>query len=224
VSGPTGDPATAGRRLPVAVPWAVLLAGQAAALGGYVAVAGVGIQPRYLLYPFVWVTVGLWGIWRVGPVGAVGRRRRLAAAVGAGYLLVLVSLDGTLGLAAGPGSGLRVAWLPPGWGPALLYRGGVVDLTLFPFKLVGYGALAYLVYATVVSATQSALGGLVGLFSCTSCTLPVAAAVVSGVAGGSGLLAAAGAAPFAWSYDLSTAVFVVSVGLLVAGHRRAEGG
>jgi hypothetical protein len=199
---------------------AVLLLGEAAALGAHVALAGAGVEPRYLLYPFVWVNAGLWGVWRVGTVGATGRRRRLAAGVGLAYLLVLVAVDGTLGPASGAASGLRVAWLPPGWGPALLYRGSVLDLTLFPFKAVGYASLAYLVAATVVPATRTALGGLVGLFSCTSCTLPVAAAVVSGVAGGSGVLAAGSS--LAWSYDLSTAVFVVSVALLVAGCERTR--
>jgi hypothetical protein len=215
----SADGATSSRaRLPAATPWAVLLLGEAAVLGAHVALAGAGVEPRYLLYPFVWVNAGLWAVWRVGPVRAAGRRRRLAAGVGLAYLLVLVAVDGTLGLASGAASGLRVAWLPPGWGPAVLYRGTLLDLTLFPFKAVGYAALSYLVAATVASATRTALGGLVGLFSCTSCTLPVAAAVVSGVAGGTGVLAAGSS--LAWSYDLSTAVFVLSVGLLVAGYER----
>jgi hypothetical protein len=47
------------------------------------------------------------------------------------------------------------------------------------------------------------------LVSCVSCTLPVLAALVSGVAGGSVTAVATG-----FSYDLSTLVFVASVGLL----------
>jgi hypothetical protein len=123
---------------------------------------------------------------------------------------VLVAwLDGTVSAGTGTGT-VRVLALSPGWGPALLYD-GVLRLALLPFKIVGYGVLAYLVYGLVADVARSGLvGGAVGLFSCVSCTLPLAAAVVSTVVGGTVGLAATST----WSYDLSTLAFVVSVGLL----------
>jgi hypothetical protein len=45
-----------------------------------------------------------------------------------------------------------------------------------------------------------------------SCTLPVAAAALSGLLGGT--VGVVGVTAGAWSYDLSTLAYVVSVGLL----------
>jgi hypothetical protein len=102
--------------------------------------------------------------------------------------------------------------IPPGWGPAVIYGGATLQFALLPFKLVGYATLAYLVYATLVDAASSAVGGVLGLFSCVSCTFPVIAGVVSGFVGGTGALASA---VYGQSYLLSTVVFVITVGLLV---------
>ncbi len=110
-------------------------------------------------------------------------------------------------------TGLRLAYrsLPPGFGPALLYSGSVVSLNLFPYQVVGYAALAYLVYATVLDAAGSAVSGLLGLFSCVSCTWPVIGTVVAGLFG-------SGSAVYAFalsrSFLLSTLVFVSAVALL----------
>lgn len=165
---------------------------------------------RYVLYPFVWINAAVLAVLAVERPRVSGRRRLLAVAVAASYLLVVAWLDGTVGPGTGSGT-LRVVPLPLGWGPALLYDGPVRLLAL-PFKVVGYACLAYLVYGLVADAAATGLvGGAVGLLSCVSCTLPLAAAVFSGLVGGTvGLTAAAGT----WSYDLSTLAFVVSVGLL----------
>ena len=202
---------------PVAVPrGAALLAGallavELALLGAYLALTDWSVlAPRYLLYPLLWVTVGVLAVARTAPVGASRRSRLLAAGLAAGYLLALLWVDGSVSL-QGASTGLRLVWLPPGWGPALLYGGESVSLALFPYRVVGYAALAYLLYATVATATRAALGGLVGLVSCVSCTLPVVAALVSSLVGGS---AAVTAAATAWSYDLSTGVFLLAVALL----------
>jgi hypothetical protein len=102
--------------------------------------------------------------------------------------------------------------VPPGWGPAVTYAGSGLTLTLVPFRVVGYLALAYLVYATVLDAARSAVTGALGLLSCVSCSWPVLASLASGVAGsGSGIAAAVTTG----SYGLSTLVFVVTVTLLV---------
>ncbi len=171
------------------------------------------LAPRYVLYPFVWVNVAGLALLVVDRPRATGRRRLLALGVGVGYLLVLAWLDGTLGTGTGAGT-LRVLDLPPGWGPALLYD-GALRVVLFPFKVVGYAVLAYLVYglaADVASAGAGVVGGAIGFFSCVSCTLPVAAAALSGLLGGT--VGVVSVTTGAWSYDLSTLAYVVSVGLL----------
>lgn len=173
-----------------------------------------GGELRYLLYPFVWMNVAAYAVVGTTAVARSDRDRAVALAIAAGYFLVLGYAGGLFGLAnsvPGAAGGFRIAWLPPGWGPALLYSGEFVRLSLLPFKLVGYLALAYLVYATVLDATGSALSGVLGLLSCVSCTWPVVASIVTGVAGaGSGLAATVAAG----SYDISTVVFVVTVALL----------
>ncbi|RBI61142.1 hypothetical protein DMJ13_15570 [halophilic archaeon] len=174
-----------------------------------------GGEIRYLLYPFVWMNVAGYAVLKTKPVAETDRQRYLAAAVGVAYFLVVGYFGGLYGpdmdMAGMPAGGASVAWLPPGWGPALLYHGEWLRLSLLPFKVVGYLGLAYLVYATVLDAASSALSGVLGLFSCVSCAWPVVATLMTGVAGaGSGLAATVASG----SYDISTAVFVVTVALL----------
>jgi len=171
-------------------------------------------EPLYY-YPFVWLTVGLWAIWRTDPRAASRRDRWVAGSVAAAYFAVLAVVGGLVGTAGLPEgiapSGLRiVVWdLPPGYAPALLYQGAAVRAAVLPFKLVGYAALAYLVYATVLDATEAAAVGLFGLLACVSCTWPLFASVLTGVGG-----ATAAAAAATNSYGVSTVVFVVTIGLL----------
>ena len=189
-----------------------LIAVELCLLVGYYAVSSQSVlSPRYVLYPFVWINSAVLALLVVDWPRVRGFRRLVATTVAVAYFLVLTWLDGSVASGMGTGT-LRVVSLPPGWGPALLYD-GVVRLSLFPFKLVGYAALAALVYALVADTTgRTALGGALGLFTCVSCTLPIAAAALSGVVGGTvGLTAVATAS---LSYDLSTLAYVVSVGLL----------
>lgn len=187
---------------------------------GYVLLAspGVGALPplrtiAFYTYPFVWLNVGLFAVVRTERPPAPGGRRAVALVAAAGYLLVLGYAGGLYGPGGGGPGGLRlaVASLPPGWSPAVLYAGPLVDVALIPFKVVGYAALAYLVYLAVLAADRSLLGGTVGLFACASCALPAVAGVVSGtVGGGTALVAAAGRQ----SYAASTVAYVLAVGLL----------
>lgn len=186
--------------------------------------ASVG-APRYTLYGLLWVGVGVAAVatTRVPQTDRTTRRR--AAAVAGGYF-ALLSVAGGL---AGPGgpveTGVRVAALPPGWGPALVYGGEAVSLVLMPARVVGYLALAYLVYATVIDAAGAAASGVVGLLSCVSCSWPILASVATGVFGGGSALAAS---VTGLSYDISTLVFLVTVALLYwrpfVGGRRSDGG
>lgn len=166
---------------------------------------------RYVVYPWVWINIGAWAVLRTRTGPATTRNRRLALGVALGYFALLAYVGGLIGL-GGMGTGLRIAWLPPGWGPALIYGGESFRLILVPFKVVGYLALTYLVYATILDAAGSAFAGLLGLLSCVSCTLPVVATLLTGVLGGTVGIAASGV--YSVSYDLSTVVFVLSVGLL----------
>lgn len=190
----------------------------------YVLLVGPSItDPRYYVYPFVWINAALWGITRVRPAPASDTQRHRAGAIALGYFALLAVAGGLVGLAGDQPTGFRLALtsLPPGWAPALLYSGAVLKLSLLPFKVVGYAALAYLVYATVLDTAGSAAGGLLGLFSCVSCTLPILASVASGLLGGTGALVAAATAQ---TYGVSTVVYVLTVGLLVWRPFSALGG
>jgi len=168
----------------------------------------------YYAVPFVWIDAALWALWRVDVPAASARRRLLAGSLAAGYFGVVAYAGGLVGPGLGTAAtGLRVSitGVPPGWSPAVLYGGERVTLALLPFEAVGYLALAYLVYASVLDAARSAAAGVVGLFSCVSCTLPVLAGFASGIAGGGGALVSAA---LSQSYALSSAVFVLTVVLL----------
>jgi hypothetical protein len=182
---------------------------------GYLLVVGPQVtRPSFYVYPFVWINIALYAFWRVERPDATGLRDWAARALGLGYFLLLGYVGGLYGASGGIAVGLRLELfaLPPGWSPALIYGGELLQFALLPFKFVGYAALAYLVYVTVLDATGGVLGGVLGLFSCVSCTLPVIAGILSGFVGGAGAVAAAG---YAQSYLLSTVVFVVTVALLL---------
>jgi hypothetical protein len=177
------------------------------------------MEYRIYAYPFVWINVGLWAIVATDPpAGVAAVQRRAAGMVAGGYFLLLSYAGGVVAggysLVGGtPGfyAGLRT--LPPGWGPVLLWNTPVVKLTVYPYKLIGYLALAYLVYVLVLDAAgaSSAFGGVLGLLSCVSCSWPVLTTLVTGVVGSGSALAAAANSEI---YGLSTLVFVVTVALL----------
>lgn len=189
----------------------LLVATELLALFAYLAVTDVRLTAvRYSLYPFVWINVGLWAVLRTDLPPASERFRRLAALVGVGYFLLLGGVGGLYQF-HGADMGLRIAWLSPGWGPAVLYSDDYLTATLLPFKVVGYAALAYLVAATVRDASGSVVTGVVGLFSCVSCTWPVVATLLTGVFGSASAVATVATTQ---AYDLSTLVFVSAVALL----------
>jgi hypothetical protein len=168
---------------------------------------------RYYLYPFVWINVGLWALARTTPQRVTGRKRQAAIALTVGYFLVLLVAGGLVGpgMPNGRGFSLRVLTVPPGWGPVLSYSSSLLTVNVFPYKVVGYVALAYLVYATMLDAAGSAVSGILGLLSCVSCTWPVLASVVTGLVGSGTAIAGF---VYTQSYGLSTVVFLVTVGLL----------
>ncbi|WP_416839199.1 hypothetical protein [Haloferax sp. DFSO52] len=173
--------------------------------------ASVG-APRYALYGVTWVVVGLWVMFDTRVAAASTQTKRRAAAIAVGYF-ALLAVAGGLVTSPVPGGteGIRVAFLPPGWGPALVYGGDLFNLILMPARVVGYAALAFLVYDTVVEAAGAAVSGVVGLFSCVSCSWPILTSLATSVFG-SGTALALTVTTF--SYDLSTLVFLVTVVLL----------
>jgi len=212
-------------RLPTLVPrretlaWGTLvLFVEATALVAFLAFGPVAVvDPLYVVLPFVWINVAIWAVVRTVPPDAGGRTRRAGLLVGAAYFLLLAGVGGVLGpghLFHGHthGTGLALSLsVPPGWGPMVLYTGPLVSLVAVPYKLAGYAALAYLVYATVLEASGT-VGALVGLFSCVSCTWPVLGTVLAGVLGGGSAVAAFAVGQ---PYLTSTAVYLSAVGLLV---------
>jgi len=191
---------------------ALLLNGELALVLFYFAVASsVPADPVVLAYPFVWINASVWAVSKVDLPDASGRQRVFALGVGLAYFLLLGGVGG-LFMFHGADLGARVSWLSPGWGPAFVYSGANLTVSLLPFKVIGYATLSYLVAATVLDAAKTGVAGLLGLFACVSCTWPVAATVLTGAFGSASALAAAAQSE---PYALSTVVFASSVALLV---------
>ncbi|MFW5917960.1 MAG: DUF7546 family protein [Haloferacaceae archaeon] len=179
---------------------------------------------RYLVYPWLWIDAAILAVWKTDLAPASTRTRRIGLAIAGGYVLLLAVAGGLVGPAggtlatltgtAGPApdpTGLSVHWLPPGSGPAVLYQGSIVSVTLLPYEVIGYAGLAYLVYAGVLETAGSTVSGLVGVFSCVSCAWPVVGGLVTTVFGSSSAIAVAATT---WPYDVSTIVFLSAVALL----------
>jgi len=179
----------------------------------YMLLAGIAAtEPRYAFYGLLWVFVGIVVLRRTDPAPTDSRTRRRALGVAVLYFAALAVAGGLLTLPeAGSAWGTRLVPLPPGWGPAPVLTTPYVVVGLVPARVVGYLALSYLVYATVIDAIGSAVSGLLGLLSCVSCTWPVIASVATGAVGGGSAVATVA---LGFSYDLSTAVFLVTVALL----------
>ena len=205
-------PVRASAFVPAAVAWAALLTVEGFLLVLYFVVEPAEVsEPRYLVYPFVWINAGLWAVIRTSTRPASRRHRMLGVAAGVGYFLTVMAVPGNVGLGPlGTGFGVRVGWHAPGWGP-LLAVSGPVRLYLVPFEAAGYAALAYLVYTATLDLARTALPGALGLVTCVGCTVPVIAPVI-GLLGGpaSGLSTTA----YAYSYDIGTAVFLLTVVLM----------
>ncbi|EMA01220.1 DUF7546 family protein [Haloferax denitrificans] len=206
---------------------------EALAVGAYLSAAPERVESlRYLLYPLVWITVGAAAVLWTDPPRASGRARLVAGAVAVAYFVVLASLAGLVSVDLGAlfgGShghvaaahhplGWQFSLAAPGWGPRVGYAGEVVSATFVPYRVAGYLALAYLVYAAVLDAAKRALSGALGLVSCVGCTVPLVGGLTAGAAGGTGVVSALRAL----SVDISTLVFVVAVALLAFGPALAE--
>jgi hypothetical protein len=169
---------------------------------------------RYALYPFVWVNVGLLAVAGTRTAHASRRQRVFAGGIAAGYFGVLAWLVGMVGLhldgQVHASLGFDVAMPSPGWGPLVTYVTPAVHFVFVPFRVIGYLALAYLVYAAVLESLTVPAGGLLALVSCVSCAFPLISSLAAGLTGSTAGLATV----YAYSVDASTLVFVVAVALL----------
>jgi hypothetical protein len=167
-----------------------------------------------ILVPFVWINVALAAVgWTTTPT-ASERQKLLASGLAIGYFAVLAYVSGMVAPGApeaGTTGRLALSTLPPGWAPAILLNTPTVRLSVIFYQFVGYLALAYLVYVTVLDASGSAVHGIVGLFSCVSCTWPVLGSILASVLGSG---TAVTTIALDRSYALSTIIFVVTVLLL----------
>jgi len=177
-------------------------------------------EVRYVLYPLVWITVGAWAVAATDPAPSNRRHLVLAAVVAAIYFLVMLWVPGNIGHGHAASVAWRVEMYSPGWGPLVAVVSPWVRLFLVPFEVVGYAALAYLVYANVLTLARGTVGGALGLVTCVGCTVPVLAPLV-GVLGGPATSLTTTA--YAYSYDLGTLFFVATVAILYHSHRRATG-
>lgn len=202
---------------------AVLALGVQAGLGlAYLALTDAGVAaPLSMGVPLAWITAGVVAVAHGRRPAVGGRRRALAAVLGAGYGLGLAWAGGLVAVGDGSALGVGLAWLPPWWGPALR-TDGVLVLTLFPYRVVGYGALGYLGYALAGEVLSGRLrpglgsaGGLVAVLSCVGCAAPLLSAVAGAAGVGTGTVAAltAGAGGIR-AHLLGTAAYLLAVGLL----------
>lgn len=175
---------------------------------------------RYLVYPFVWINVGLWAVWRVDPRPGTRVHSATASAVAAAYLFALFYLAGTIGPGvAGVPVDVRVELHAPGWGPLVAVSSPWLRLFLVPFEVVGYAVLSYLLYANVLDLSRGAYSGVFGLVTCVGCTVPVLVPLVGALGGPATSLTTTA---YAWSYDLGTLFYVLTVALLFRSHRRTR--
>lgn len=193
--------------------WMLVLVTEFLLVAGFLVVSSFSVDRiRYVIYPFVWINVGLLAAVSINPVAQNRRHRAIGIAIAIAYYLVLLYASGNLGTTpAGTDWSLRVGMTTPGWGPSIVAAGPMVRLTMIPFEVIGYAALSYLLYANVLRISRSVFAGALGLVTCVGCTVPILAPLI-GVLGGpaSGLTSTA----YQYSYDVGTVLFVVTVGIL----------
>ena len=171
------------------------------------------------LLPFVWIAVSILAVTWVDVPNRERRHRLLAGTIAGTYLLVFLSLSGTIGtgtaadqfeLVTGAfGVGVETD-RTLGWSPIVYYAGEFVGMRIFPYQLIGYATLSYLIYVAVLDNIRSASAGIVGVALCPACALAAVSPLIASLAG----TASAFALFFQYNYEIATVIFVGAVGLL----------
>lgn len=169
------------------------------------------LRPLAVAHPLVWLNVSAFAALVVDRPDSPPRQTMVVAGIGVVYFGVVSWIGGLLRHGMG-GLDASILWLPPGWGPAIHVTSPWLGATLFPYQVVGYLTLAYLLYIAVLSAIQPVAGAVLGLTSCIGCTLPLAASLSAPLIGGTLPLALGEAGRPA---AIGTIVFVLSVALLL---------
>lgn len=187
---------------------------------GYLGLTSTGVtEPRYVVYPFIWINVSLLALYAASPSVGSSRHRLVGVAVAGGYYIVLLAVAGNVILGSFVSPYLNIMWATPGWGPVLNGAIPGVEIHLVPFEVIGYAGLSYLFYANVLDISRGLLSGILGVVTCVSCSMPLWGPLL-GLLGGSAL----GLTGFAtaYAYDIGTVLFLVTVGLLYYFQDREE--
>lgn len=169
------------------------------------------LRPVSVAHPLVWLNIAAFALIVTDRPTATRRDRFLVGALALGYLGVLGWVAGALKHGIG-GYDVAIIWLPPGWGPAVQISSPWIRGTLFPYQVVGYVTLAYLLYVAILDAVQPVSGALLGFASCVGCTLPLAATALPLLLGGSAPISVEGLGRPA---AIGTVVFALSVAILL---------
>lgn len=165
---------------------------------------------RYTLYPVLWIGASLWVMLRRPPRSASQQRRYVSAVIALMYFLLLAIIGGLIQRSQTT-IDPAIVWLSPGWGPAFFASIGGIQLAIIPFELIGYIALALLVYTILLSKITGAFAGLLGVITCVGCVWPVGVAIVAIVGG---IASPLGTTVPGFAYDASTGLFLVTVAML----------
>lgn len=169
------------------------------------------LRPASVAHPLVWVNIAAFALLVTDRPAASRRDRLLAGALALAYLGVLGWVAGALKHGMGTYD-LAIIWLPPGWGPAVQVSSPWIRATLFPYQVVGYVTLAYLLYVGILDAVEPVAGALLGFASCVGCTLPLAATALPLLLGGSAPFSVEGLGRPA---AIGTLVFALAIAILL---------
>lgn len=188
---------------------------------------------RYVIYPFIWINMSIWCVWRLkesqgnDASHSTGTRWGLRF-IALLYLLLVNYLPGlfiphipgvSLPFQPGMPTSTTILWqMPPGWGPVVTVNAHWFGLRLIPFETTGYLALAYLFYRNLLAWSGFVSSSIMGAFTCVSCTLPLYQGIIAALGAGASTVHMANH----YSYDIGTLIFVVSCLLLYRGATKSN--
>lgn len=186
----------------------------------YLGLTSTGVtQPRYVIYPFIWINVGLLAIYMGAPRAGNRRHQLVGIGIAGGYYILLLAVAGNIIFGTWVEPSASIIWATPGWGPVLNGSIPGFEVHLIPYEVIGYAGLAYLLYANVLDVSRGLLSGVLGVVTCVSCSMPLWGPILGFIGGG-----AVGLSTFAttYAYDLGTGIFLVTMGLLYYFQRRSN--